>query len=319
MIRQRNLSKYALNLGWESHELTLTENELVEEAILGSKLHLNTINVVFIDLDPRYVELNKISILNFLNFLKLNQIKTVLFEVDIQNSMKNSLRNFDFDLVVCPYVNLGAQKRNRNLSGFGLSVFSLELETSRELRKLRSSNFAEILITCGGSDPLGITLLYLNALESYWHADLAVNVVIGELFDPNLIDLIYNFSLVSKLDLRIIRSPKSITEYLEAAKFVLTTGGLTRTESIFMGVPAVVVDIDLRQFNSTKLFSEIGAVFSLGLFDSKDTSGIQLNLRNFLFEVQSTEEKLQAISESARLAIPGNGSPLILKEFDNHV
>jgi spore coat polysaccharide biosynthesis predicted glycosyltransferase SpsG len=316
--RQKNLSRYASRLGWVCEELIFNQSESIELTFSKIVSFLDEIDVLILDLDPRYIELHRTSILNMLNLFKLNDCKLILFDIDLDSSVNTMLANFNFDLVFCPYVSLGVQRHGKNYSGFGLSIFSPDLERVRNRRQQEKLEFSDVLISCGGSDPFGISMIYLEVLNKTLPPKSSIKVIVGEEFATTLVEDILQCSNSSQLDIQIIKSPNSICEYFAASRFILTTGGLTRTESIYAGVPALVVDIDLGQFKSTKLFAELGAVRSLGLINPVDSSSIEANLRNFIAEIETNSEILPAMSESARLAIANNAAYFILKEIENN-
>lgn len=317
--RQKNLSLYAMDLGWICKELILNQSESPDSVISGINSIITKIDIVFLDLDPRYIKLHRTSILNLLHLLKLNKCKIAFFDIDQDFSLNRVLEDFDFDFVFCPYANLGIKRNGRYFSGFGLSIFPPNLDRVRNSRLQRNAAFSDVLISCGGSDPFGISLIYLETLEEILPTNSSIIVIVGEKFDKNLVIDLINFYDTSKLNIQIIRAPSSITEYLEVSKFVLTTGGLTRIESIYAGVPAMVVDIDQGQYNSTKLFVEHGAMYGLGLAQLDDFTNIKSNLRKFLAEIETNSEILPMMSHNARLTIDRNGANFILKEIDNYV
>jgi len=318
-FRQKNLILYASNIGWNCRELIFNQNESIELTFSKLDSFITEIDLVFIDLDPRFVKLHQTFILSFLHMFRLNNCKIILFDNDLNFSINKVLNGFIFDFVFCPYVNLGVYAKGKNYSGFGLSVFSPELERVRNSRIQEGSEFTDVLISCGGSDPFGISLVYLEVLEEFFRSKIPIKIVIGEEFAIGLVDDILNFSKSSKLDLQIVEAPPSIYDLLRVSSFVLTTGGLTRTESIYAGVPALVVDINLEQSKSTQLFAELGAVYGLGVANPEDYSSIKTNFRNFLHEIQSDSQILPRMTKSARLAIDSNGANFILKEIADNV
>jgi spore coat polysaccharide biosynthesis predicted glycosyltransferase SpsG len=318
-VRQKNLSDYAHGLGWICEAVSLNQTESLEIALSKTTCNIAEIDVVFLDLDPRYITLNRSSILKVLKLFKLNDCKIALFDIDLDFSLNQVLDNFDFDFVFCPYVNLGVNRYKKKYSGFGLSIFSADLERVRNDRKQKDVELSDVLISCGGSDPLGISLIYLDVLEEVLPPNSPIKVIVGGEFAKTLVDDIFNFSHSSRLNLHIIESPGSISEHLKESKFILTTGGLTRTESIYVGVPPLVVDIDQGQFKSTKLFVDLGAAFSLGLASPENILCIKTNLRELLAEIQTNLEILPIMSDRARLSIDSNGAFFILKEIENYV
>ena len=317
--RQRNLAQFSQEKGWKSKLSTIDENDSLET--IKTKLEFGVFNphYILMDFDPRFVVTYKEFFIDALQNYKNKDYKVIVFESDKEFSITNFFKQFDFDLIIFPHGNLGVQRINRSILGFGLSVFSHEAERTREIRIARENYANEFLISCGGSDPFNISTIYVQSLEKLAPIGTRVCLVIGEFFDSAQINELKILAKSSRLNLRLVHRPNDISLLLLNSRIALTTGGLTRNEAIFLTVPSIIIDINPEQNRSTNLFALQGALLSAGLFDANNPQLTSFELERSLKIVLHKRELLSEISNNARLAIPENGARLILKELENQV
>lgn len=226
-------------------------------------------DISIFDLDPRFWE------------LEINQLKDSLYEA--AKFRKTIVMIFDTpDFTVRQLVNSFAEnifylnpyqshtsvKELDTLSGLSLFPMSSELIGTRD-KNIDYSKKHQISVTCGGSDPHGISLLYIDLLSLFDKQILEIAVAIGPLFAPEYVQLLTNSANFSPHNIRFVKQDNFFEQIFQESFLVLTTGGLTRYELAFCGVPFVTINFDPIQDSTSEMFSREGASFHLGNVQSE--------------------------------------------------
>jgi len=139
--------------------------------------------------------------------------------------------------------------------------FSTDTFTSPELSD--SSPAIDVLVTMGGSDPMGMTEFAVGALELL-PMPLAVHVVVGPAFSraEPLIDAVVR----SKHSVQMARAPASLAPLMRASRMAVASFGVSAFELAACGVPAVHVCLTADHARSSGAFDREGAAITAGVF-----------------------------------------------------
>ena len=118
-----------------------------------------------------------------------------------------------------------------------------------------------LLVTMGGSDPAGLTLMALEALEQI-DADLRVLVVIGRgfMYETALHERLGN----TKRDYEIRRDVTDMASLMAGADLAVASFGVTAYELAAMGVPAIYLCLTDDHVESCRAFVTAEMAISLG-------------------------------------------------------
>jgi spore coat polysaccharide biosynthesis predicted glycosyltransferase SpsG len=314
-VRQRSLLETARSEGWQTSEIIINELEpLVEQLIKNWKYFKNS-NCLVIDLDPRFAKSNFFELDKFFNNNDFKLICKVLIDSKPNFPIKNTLNQVHFNLTICPYGTSESRVKADEISGFVYSIFPKSLERIRNNKSLSLSGKLNVVISCGGSDPANISLLYLRILKSFSVAKLHIQIVIGKFFSQNQIKNILEIVHELPHNVEVLYSPLSLEQAFEFADVSLVTGGLTRNESMFAGVCTIVTDINEEQSKYTKWFSESDAVIALGILDPLENTWVEYHAMNSITAILSNRERQHVLANNAKKCFPSNGASRVLSEI----
>jgi spore coat polysaccharide biosynthesis predicted glycosyltransferase SpsG len=139
--------------------------------------------------------------------------------------------------------------------------FSTDTFTSPELSD--SSPAIDVLVTMGGSDPMGMTEFAVRAL-ALLPMPLAVHVVVGPAFSQAepLIDTIVR----SKHSVQIARAPASLAPLMRASRMALASFGVSAFELAACGVPAVHLCLTADHARASGALDRAGVAMTAGVF-----------------------------------------------------
>lgn len=126
-----------------------------------------------------------------------------------------------------------------------------------------SSPAIDVLVTMGGSDPVGMTEFAVGALELL-PMPLAVRVVVGPAFSraETLIDAIAR----SKHSIQVARAPRSLAPLMRASRLAVASFGVSAYELAACGVPAAHLCLTTDAARTAAVFEREGAAVSAGVF-----------------------------------------------------
>jgi spore coat polysaccharide biosynthesis predicted glycosyltransferase SpsG len=126
-----------------------------------------------------------------------------------------------------------------------------------------------ILVSCGGTDPYGVTIRLAKAIvevDPQWE----VIFVTGRMYR----DSDYLKGIVLKKGYRIVESPPSIASLMEEADLALLTFGLTVYEAACCGLPSILFPPTKEHLLCAEIFSGYGASINMGLIQDCSPSMI---------------------------------------------
>jgi spore coat polysaccharide biosynthesis predicted glycosyltransferase SpsG len=131
---------------------------------------------------------------------------------------------------------------------------------TRSIGRDRRGRIRNLLIAIGGSDPKRIAARLVRLLRER-HAGTCLQVVAAN--ESDLAIELADFAPGS----RILPRQPDLSEQLFWADACITGGGLIKYEGTFMGVPAAAIAQNEGQAGETRVLTQAGLVFDLGLAD----------------------------------------------------
>jgi spore coat polysaccharide biosynthesis predicted glycosyltransferase SpsG len=313
--RQHALLEAAKSVGWKTSHLVIRELDpllpQLDELFKAAKES----SCLVIDLDPRFVEKYKLSLNICLGGVPFDSVHKFVIDADSNFPIQNILNMVHFEVAIHPYGSIGFKTNGKNLSGFGYSIFSKTLQDVRDRKSYSTRSEQNVLISCGGSDPMNISSFYLRALDEFSDSKLNIKLVIGQFFSAPQIQKLQLQAKNISHQVEILDSPSNLDDAFAFSDVSFVTGGLTRNESMFSGVCTVVADINQEQFESTNLFASRDAVISLGLLKS-DGSGREKSVAlEQITSILSNRKRQKILIENAKVCFPENGASRVLAEI----
>jgi spore coat polysaccharide biosynthesis protein SpsF len=190
---------------------------------------------------------------------------------------------FFADFIVTPYLGAIPEEITAgsvHLAGEEFFITPPDLVQFRRLRNPAAGD-RRVLVTCGGSDPLGFTPKLLAALDSV-PFDLQIAAVIGPSFSAALRREAQVAGRVSKHAVRFEHEPASLGPLYTWCDAAVATSGLTKYELAVTGTPAVLVSIDNVHCDMVADFVEAGLVIHVGVGTEDSFSLAASELRSLL-------------------------------------
>lgn len=170
-----------------------------------------------------------------------------------------------------------------------------------------------ILVTMGGSDPQGMTLKAVKALEML-DEDFDAVVVLGAGFQhkKELGKLLSG----CKRRFNVRENVQDMAELMSQSDLAVASFGVTAYELAAMGVPAIYLCLTEDHAESVSAFVEAGTAISLGMFTHVNTEMIAKGISNIL----NNKSLLARLADTARKYIDGQGvariSRLMIERFE---
>jgi len=169
-----------------------------------------------------------------------------------------------------------------------------------------------ILITMGGSDPAGLTLKAVEALNML-HENFQAMIVLGPGFmheDPLnklLRKINYNYT--------IIRNVLDMAPIMAQADLAIASFGVTAFELAALGVPAIHLCLTEDHVESASTFVKAGIAVSLGLFNNVSKPVLANAIRQLLVNAQ----RRSIMSDRAKQKVDGQGATKIIQMIEIRV
>jgi len=177
----------------------------------------------------------------------------------------------------------------------------------------RQSSIPKVLVTMGGSDPQGMTLKAVKALEMLEENFDAI-VVLGAGFQQK--KELDNFLSGCKHRFDVRENVQNMAELMPQSDLAVASFGVTAYELAAKGVPAIYLCLTEDHAESASAFVEEGMAISLGVFTYVNTEMIAREIRNIL----NNKSLLSKLADNARKYIDGCGvtkiSRLMMERFE---
>ena len=173
-------------------------------------------------------------------------------------------------------------------------------------------NAQNILITFGGSDARGASLLALEALASLSSANTRARVIAGAL-NPRIGEL----RTIAKraTNVEVLIDVPNMPEQMQWADLAVCAGGSTTWELAFMGVPMILVTIADNQVPGARALDAAGLGSYLG--PAEDLTA--LALRGALNSLIPDAAKRRTMSQKGRECVDGLGADRVVRALRQDV
>jgi len=224
-------------------------------------------------------------------------------------------RRLAADLAFYPPV---PQVRNADWSGFTGEVFCgwQWVILRPDLPQAARAGPAErlrLLVTMGGSDPAGLTLQAVRALELV-DLEFAATVLLGPGFAHHNDALNH---LLSRTRRRFVvrRGPNDMPAVMARADLAVCSFGVTAYELSAAGIPAIYLCLTPDHAESASALAKEGMGVSLGVFDAVTHNQLAATVRDLLLNRQRRER----MRDQARRGIDGLGAARVAATLAKHM
>jgi spore coat polysaccharide biosynthesis predicted glycosyltransferase SpsG len=198
----------------------------------------------------------------------------------------------------------GAETDVRGLPFFAIDNKFLKLPTAS---RLIPEKVERILVTAGGSDPVRLTLFFLDVLEEI-ATPLEVHVVIGPGFDPKLTAEITVQAKNARHQTRLVRAPETLADEIFRADIALSATGLTKYELAYTGTPCVLVSIDENHAIANRPFAALGSSIDMGEISDTNVGAVASELEKLIGDTAARRK----LANAGPKAIDGAGAQRLL-------
>lgn len=158
-----------------------------------------------------------------------------------------------------------------------------EFRLARRFTCMRGNGIARILVYFGGNDPVNLSGMTLDALDTPELRHLLVDVVLGS-NNPHLEEI--KKQAKKRPGTRLHVQPNSFVELLLRADLCIGAGGTTTWERLCLGLPGIVITIAINQEGFTAELDKAGYVTWLGRKEDVNTRDIQTAVLREIKKVQ---------------------------------
>lgn len=164
-----------------------------------------------------------------------------------------------------------------------------------------------ILLTFGGGDDYGATLLSLRALKAIAWSGMVDVVLGGKSPARSPVEDWIGQSVGMKVHLHVDAS--NMADLIAAADLVVSAGGTTCFETAALGVPALLIRTVPNQRPNTAGWERLGAAVDLGNIDQLTPE----SLGQQILTVSADSAKRTAMSDAGRRVVDGQGAKRIVE------
>src|ERR1700675_2042077 len=213
------------------------------------------------------------------------------------------------DLVVSPIERLPDPAswqgfRGRRYEGPAYAI--LDPAFARVPRRLSSMvREPRILVSMGGSDPYGLTLQALSALDSMEEL-FHVTIAIGPAF---LHEVELRTWLAGARRRYECRREDSLLDLMVNSDLALVSFGTTVYELAAAGLPAIALSITEDHAQSAEVFAQLGSLMHLGLFSTVSDEQIQSAVRELL----NSQQLRLGMAQRGQALVDGKGAERVAK------
>lgn len=166
-----------------------------------------------------------------------------------------------------------------------------------------------IIVSMGGTDPLGLTYIVTNSLVNI---SISITIILSKLSPcyskvRDLVNIHSNFTLVEK--------ERNIANKFKQADLILLNGGLTRYEACMVGTPFLALSIHKKQYEITEQVTMHGVGVNLGIYNQITSKKIRSEVLNLL----SDYDKRRKMSEKMVNLFDNNGANRIVSIIKDRI
>lgn len=156
-----------------------------------------------------------------------------------------------------------------------------------------------IIVTLGGSDTYGVTLLIVGFLKN---AGIAADVVVGPSFRQK-----EALDALCRERFQVKQGIPSLVEEFRSYDLAVTGGGVTPFEACASGLPCVIVANELHEIATGKLLESLGCASFIGYYKNLSYSKLMDHIRYAI-------KNIKTMSSVGIEHIPLNGAENLLRE-----
>lgn len=158
--------------------------------------------------------------------------------------------------LITPYLNARTLRPRPEcgtwLAGPEFAILPPEFSEARRSKRLGSGD--RILVTCGGSDPTGLSLKIANAMAS---SCMPIDIIIGPHFQDDLTAGLQAFAQTHQ-QFTLHMAPTTVLPLYLSARLVLGRPGLVRYEAAALGRPSIFLSESPHYKTYFKAFADAG-------------------------------------------------------------
>lgn len=184
-----------------------------------------------------------------------------------------------------------------------------ELATKTGANSKNEHSVPRLLITMGGSDPAGLTIVVLEAIDSM-SEEFEVTLIIGNAFQH--VKPLKALLASARRQYHVLHNPPSMATVMAEADFAIASFGATAYELAAMGVPAIHLCLTDDHAHSASALAAANASVNLGVYSNVNHTQIQHALRDWLHDPESRKK----VGQTARALIDGHGVSRVIQSLE---
>ena len=161
--------------------------------------------------------------------------------------------------------------------------------TKRNPQKIKN-----LLITFGGSDPQGITLTVLGALNKLAE-EVNIRCIIGPSFSTELTEAVKNIQTNQYLD--ILYSPENLLQHYKWADLCICGSGSTRYEAAAVGLPVLFTAIYEEHANFSSIFATFETSRYVGVYSNLSMLDWATEIENLIKSSSCYKKMVKSITK----------------------
>ena len=305
LTKSDQIEKQITNKGFKIKKIPKTSS--IEEELSYIKLLMfdNNIKIILLDIN------------NYVTFRHFDEYRIYLDKLKKLSLFLISFEDFkDYpyasDIVIIPYFGAeGIKLHNKPTCKYllGPKYCILRDEFLKIKHVAIRKKVESILITMGGSDPKGITMKVLKALNST-DIEVKLNVIIGkfsQISKNNVKKVLGNY----KGNYSIAKDVNNIAQLMSESDIAIINSGLTKYEISAVGLPGIVISNNEKHCKQMDEFAKYGSVIHLGEVNAVQRHQITDAVRNII----NNFNKRKQMSDVGKLLIDGKAMDRILSEI----
>lgn len=238
-------------------------------------------------------------------FGKINfNLRLVVFDRFFENKFK-------YFRIIKPHIN-NLFKNKRELYGGMYQTFSKKLQGAKK-NILEIDSIKIITISMGGADPYQVSGLILNSLTEVKDIE-SINCVVGPFYGEE------NKKNLRKIEercknVKLHFNLPDLTDLYEISDLVIISGGQTKYEAMYMGIPSIVIANSDEEYEYSLYYYKKMALFLFG-------KSCSFNEKNFINKIQFIKNDIQylnLIKKNALNIFDGIGAMRIAKEINDSI